>query len=72
MRTRLVTINGRQTELPAVASGRQIQAVGGIDPERRIMQRTRTGNFLVRPDDRLNIDEGSVFIDAPKRVKGHR
>ena len=65
-----VIINGRQVMVPKVASGRQIQAAGGIDPGRRVMWRTRTGNYVVRPDERIHVEEGSVFVDAPQRVKG--
>ena len=65
-----VLINGRRVAMPEVASGRDIQAAGRIDPNRRLIRRTRTGNFLVKPDDRVHVNEESVFIDAPQRVKG--
>ena len=62
-----VLINGRRVAMPEVTNGRQIQAAGGIDANRRLIRRTRTGNFLVKPDDRVHVSEESVFIDAPQR-----
>jgi hypothetical protein len=64
-------INGRRTALPdAVTTDEQIRRIGGIDPARNLMRRTREGNYLVPRGSRVQVDDGDVFLDAPARIKG--
>jgi hypothetical protein len=64
-------INGRRTALPdAVTTDDQIRRIGGIDPARNLMRRTREGNYLVPRGSRLQVNDGDVFLDAPARIKG--
>lgn len=63
-------INGRRVQVPPVATVEDIRKAGGIKEGRSILRRTREGNFVVRPDEEVSVDEGDVFVDAPPRIKG--
>lgn len=63
-------INGRRVDLPGSTTAQRIREVGGIAPGRNLIRRTREGNFLVRPGQIIDIEEGDRFVDAPARVKG--
>jgi hypothetical protein len=63
-------INGRRVQVPTVATVEDIRKAGGIDKGRNIVRRTREGNFVVRPDEEVGVQEGDVFVDAPPRIKG--
>lgn len=65
---RAAVVNGRRVWLPDVASADQIAQAGGVGPGRRLIQRTRTGNYPV--DEAVRVNEGDTFVDAPQRVKG--
>ncbi len=66
----IAIINGRQVDLPDVASAEQIRHAGGIKAGRRIIRRTREGNYPVKPHESVHVHDEDVFIDAPSRVKG--
>lgn len=63
-------INGRRVQIPAVSTVEEIRKAGGIEEGRRVLQRTREGNFVVAPDEPVNVQDGDVFVDAPPRIKG--
>jgi len=63
-------INGRRVQVPSVATVEDIRKAGDISSGRSVIRRTREGNFVVRPDEQVNVEEGDVFVDAPPRIKG--
>jgi hypothetical protein len=63
-------INGRRVQVPSVATVEDIRKAGGIDNGRSVIRRTREGNYVVRPNEQVNVDNGDVFVDAPPRIKG--
>jgi len=66
----MVIINGRRVQLPSNATEREIRRAGGIGQNRTLIRRTREGNYAVSPDSRVPAQDGDVFIDAPRRIKG--
>ena len=65
-----VIINGRRQYVPEKVTEGKIRDIGGIRKDRTLIRRTRTGNYPVTPGSTIPVNEGDVFIDAPKRVKG--
>ncbi|MDP3795187.1 MAG: hypothetical protein Q8R13_04670 [bacterium] len=65
-----VIINGRRVDLPDSTTEREIRKVGGIDPQRMLIRRTRLGNYLIPKGSEVSVDEEDAFIDAPARIKG--
>jgi hypothetical protein len=63
-------VNGRQAMLPDMATADEIRQAGGVKPGRRIIRRTREGNYPVSAAGKVQVNEGSVFVDAPARAKG--
>lgn len=63
-------INGRRIAVPDRPTGEQIRQAAGIGSGRRLIKRTREGNYPVKPNDSVEIDSESAFVDAPARVKG--
>jgi hypothetical protein len=63
-------INGRRVQVPPVAKIEDIRKAGGIASGRSVVRRTREGNFVVRPDEEVAVEDGDVFVDAPPRIKG--
>lgn len=63
-------INGRRVELPDVATADDLAQAGGLRRGRRIIRRTREGNYPVKPGEAVVVREGDRFVDAPARVKG--
>ena len=63
-------INGRRVQVPPVAKVEDIRKAGGIADGRNVLRRTREGNFVVRPDEEVAVEDGDVFVDAPPRIKG--
>ena len=65
-------INGRRVQVPPVATMEDIRRGGGINEGRSVIQRKHDGNYVVRPGEQVNVQDGDVFVDAPPRVKGWR
>jgi hypothetical protein len=65
-------INGRTVFLPDSTSSEEIRRIAHIEPGRKLIQRTREGNYLVPVGRPIEIHEGDAFLDAPARVKGAR
>ena len=66
-----IKINGRDVLIPdSVITADKILAAGEINPRKNLIRVTADGNFLVPKGRPVTIDEGSVFIDAPPRIKG--
>ncbi len=65
-----VTLNGRQVELPSVASDDEIRRIGGIPSGRTLIRREKHGNFVVPRGSKSATRDGDVFIDSPARIKG--
>ena len=65
-----VIINGRRVQLPSNATEWEIRRAGGVGNDRTLVRRTREGNYAVSPGSRVPVNEGDVFIDAPRRIKG--
>ena len=63
-------INGRRVQVPDVATVEDIRRAGEISSGRNILRRTREGNYAVRPEERVAVEDGDVFVDAPPRIKG--
>ena len=63
-------INGRRVQVPPIASVEDIRKAGGIAEGRTVIRRNREGNFVVRPDEDVAVQDGDVFVDAPPRIKG--
>lgn len=63
-------INGRRVNVPDSASSEEIKRAGKIHSERTLIQRKKDGNYAVKPGERLNVNDGDTFVDAPARVKG--
>jgi hypothetical protein len=63
-------INGRRVQIPSVAEAEDIRQAGGISEGRTVIRRSREGNYVVRPGEKVNVKDGDVFVDAPPRVKG--
>ena len=66
----MAIINGRRVEVPEAATAEDLRQAGGIKPGRRIIRRTREGNYPVKPGERVTVQAGDTFTDAPARVKG--
>lgn len=65
-----VIINGRRVQVPDAPTPEDIASAGGIRPGRRIIRRTREGNYPLKPGSRITVDQDDKFSDAPQRVKG--
>lgn len=63
-------INGRRVQVPPVATVEDIRKAGGIEPGRNVFRRTGEGNFIVRPEEEVAVQDGDTFVDAPPRIKG--
>ncbi len=63
-------INGRRVEVPDAATAEEIANAGGIRSGRRVIRQTREGNYPMNPGQRVRLDDGDRFVDAPQRVKG--
>jgi len=63
-------INGRAVDLPDVATSEEIAGAGSMRQGRRVIHRTREGNYPVGPGQSVDVKDGDRFIDAPQRVKG--
>lgn len=63
-----VIINGRRVNIPSNTTDEHIRRAGGIGSERTLIRRTREGNHVVK--GQVSLQDGDVFVDAPKRVKG--
>ena len=66
-----IRLNGRDVHIPdSVITAEKILAAGEIDQRKNLIRVAADGNFLVPKGRPVRIDEGSVFIDAPPRIKG--
>jgi hypothetical protein len=63
-------INGRRTEIPSTATDEEVRQMGAISPERTLIKREREGNFVIPRGSRVDVKDGDVFVDAPRRIKG--
>jgi hypothetical protein len=63
-------MGGRRIEVPNAATPEEIASAAGLRPGRRIIRQTREGNYPLKPGERVNLDDGERFVDAPQRVKG--
>ncbi|MFC1855877.1 hypothetical protein ACFL2A_04990 [Thermodesulfobacteriota bacterium] len=65
-------INGRKVQVPGSTSTEGIKQAGNIDKDRVLIHRKKNGNFALNHGEKVNINDGDTFVDAPKRVKGIR
>ena len=65
-----VIINGRRVQVPDAPTPEEIASASGIRPGRRIIRKTREGNYPLKPGSRISINPEDRFSDAPQRVKG--
>lgn len=63
-------INGREIIVPSSASTEQIKTAGKIGAGRSLIRRRKTGNFILKPGERVSVSDGDTFVDSPKREKG--
>jgi hypothetical protein len=63
-------VNGRRMEYSSTATPEEIASVAGIRPGRRIIKQTRGANYPMKPGERVTLQDGDKFVDAPPRVKG--
>ena len=63
-------INGRPTQMPSAATDDEIRQAGGMSPGRTLIKRERHGNFVIPRGSRTDVQDGDVFVDSPKRIKG--
>lgn len=69
--SKTIRLNGREIHIPdSVITADKILAAGEINPRKNLIRVAPDGNFLVPKGRPVTIDEGSVFIDAPPRIKG--
>ena len=66
-----IKLNGRDVYIPdSVTTAEEILRAGQINPAKNLVIVNPDGNFLVPRGRPVTIDEGSVFIDTPPRIKG--
>ena len=63
-------INGRRVSVPANTTDEAIRKAGNIDDGRSLIRRTREGNYVVKHGSSVQVKDGEVFTDSPRRVKG--
>jgi hypothetical protein len=64
-------VEGRRIEVPdAPITPEQLGMLGGLRPGRRMIRKTREGNFPLRPNIPFTPQEDETFVDAPARTKG--
>ena len=69
--SKTIRLNGRDVYIPdSVITAEKILAAAEINPHKNLIRVNADGNFLVPKGRPVTIDEGSVFIDAPPRIKG--
>jgi hypothetical protein len=69
--SKTIRLNGRDVHIPdSVVTAEKILAAAEINPRKNLIRVAPEGNFLVPKGRPVSFDEGSVFIDAPPRIKG--
>ncbi len=63
-------INGRRVQIPDTSSDQEIRQAGGIRDGRILMKRDQYGNYVIPRGSKVNVSDGDVFTDAPRRIKG--
>lgn len=63
-------INGRRVQIPDTSSDEEIRHAGGIKDGRTLIKRDRFGNYVIPRGSKVNVSDGDVFTDAPRRIKG--
>jgi hypothetical protein len=65
-----VTINGRRVQVPDTSSDEEIRHAGGIRDGRIFYKRDKYGNHVIPRGSKVNVSDGDVFGDSPRRIKG--
>lgn len=61
-----VMINGREVLIPdEIITGKELKERAGIPANRNLIRQRPEGNFLVPNDQRIQVQEGDYFSDAP-------
>jgi len=63
-------VNGKRVRIPSPTTDDQIRQVGGIPRGRTLIRQDETGNYVIPPGTRVDVDDDDVFVDAPSRTKG--
>jgi hypothetical protein len=64
-------VDGRRIQVPdAPITPERLAELAGVRPGRRMIRRSREGNFPLDPNVPFTPSEDETFVDAPARTKG--